>query len=89
MTRSSRTVGAGSDRLRGAVGRVDARALVEPDLREREVDVAEPAVEDDAPGLSGIGQSVEQVAHRGVLASEPQLQVLWRACAVVEYHAHL
>ena len=75
--------------LRGTVGRLDARALVEPDLGEREVDVAEAAVDDDAAGLRRIGQGVEQVAHRGVLASEPELQILWRACVVVEYYAHL
>ena len=83
------------DRRRGlmplgsAVGGLDARSLVETDLGEGEVDVTEAAVDDDAAGLGGVGQGVEQVAHRGVLATEPELQVLWHAGVVVEYYAHL
>ena len=89
MTRSSRRVGADSLRVGGAVGRRDARPLVEADLGEGEVHVAEAAVDDDAAGLGRVGQSVEQIAHRGVLASEPELQILWRVRVIVEYYAHL
>ena len=79
----------GLERLGGAIGRLDARPLVEADLGEGEVDVAEAPVDHDAASLGGIGQRVEQVADRGVLASEPELHVLWPAGVVVEYDAHL
>ncbi len=75
--------------LGGAIGRLDACSLIEADLGQGEVDVAEAAVDDDATRLGRIGQGVEQVAHRGVLAAEPELQVLWRAGVIVQDYAHL
>ena len=51
--------------------------------------MAEASVHDDAAGLGRVRQGVEQIADRGVLTSEPELQVLRSAGVIVEYDAHL
>jgi hypothetical protein len=76
-------------RLGGAVGGMDARALVQADLRQRQVDMAEPAVDHDPPGPAGVGQRVEEVPDRRVLTAQSQLEVRCLTRGVVEHDSHV
>ena len=72
-----------------AVGGMDPGPFIEPDLRQRQIDVAEAPVEHDAAGARAIGQRIEQIADRGVLTAQLQLEVRCLARGVVEHHSHL